>query len=195
MQVTLVCPTCQIEFLEFQSHANRRVYCSHSCRAGIMADGRKLCTECGEAKPLDQFHRRKDSPSGAVSKCRACSQERRRAKQRRRYEKDPTRVSRRIRGGGMTKADYEARVAVQGGLCQLCRCPPKGCVNLSIDHDHSTGRVRGLLCRSCNSALGMAKDDPKLLRVAATYLLDPPFAGLGLTDPRHNAKVAGSLRS
>jgi Recombination endonuclease VII. len=57
----------------------------------------------------------------------------------------------------------------QRGLCKIC-----GGVDthqsLSIDHDHSTGKVRGLLCSACNIGLGYFRDDPVLLEMAASYL-------------------------
>jgi hypothetical protein len=56
----------------------------------------------------------------------------------------------------------------QGGVCAV-----KGCGNygrLLIDHNHETGEVRGLLCYSCNTALGLSRDDPVRLRALALYV-------------------------
>lgn len=52
--------------------------------------------------------------------------------------------------------NYDEMFAVQNGLCAICDQPEtaKGKVNLGVDHDHTTGRVRGLLCVSCNRSLG-----------------------------------------
>lgn len=64
----------------------------------------------------------------------------------------------------------------QDNLCALCKQPermrhPKGGVKrLHVDHDHTTGAVRSLLCSACNSGLGMFKDDMELLQLAVKYL-------------------------
>lgn len=64
----------------------------------------------------------------------------------------------------------------QDGLCSICKQPPKEFSNqfrsrvLNVDHDHTTGRVRALLCGSCNLGLGKFNDDAALLRAAADYI-------------------------
>lgn len=72
---------------------------------------------------------------------------------------------------GITAADYGEILASQDGLCAICGKPPvEGSRKLVVDHDHSTGRVRGLIHYRCNSAIGFLDDDPNLLRAAANYL-------------------------
>jgi hypothetical protein len=72
---------------------------------------------------------------------------------------------------GLTVKTYDALLAKQSGLCAVCHGPAVGKGDqLSVDHDHMTGRVRGLLCHHCNAALGHLFDDPNLLRQAAIYL-------------------------
>ena len=73
----------------------------------------------------------------------------------------------RARRYGLSLADYRALQQRQGNACAICR---KVTRVLCIDHCHVTGRVRGLLCQRCNSALGFCADDPRLLRAALAYL-------------------------
>ena len=58
----------------------------------------------------------------------------------------------RARALGVTDEDYERLLTAQGGHCALCLTKPKS-RRLHVDHDHATGRIRGLLCQSCNTGL------------------------------------------
>ena len=70
---------------------------------------------------------------------------------------------------GITTIEFAGLVMAQGGRCAICREAPAG-KELAIDHDHATGKVRGLLCANCNLALGLLHDDPKLMLSAVEYL-------------------------
>jgi transposase-like protein len=75
---------------------------------------------------------------------------------------------------GISLDEYAVLKESQGGVCAICELPPKNGKTstsaLHVDHDHETGRVRGLLCQKCNPALGQFNDDPDLLERAASYL-------------------------
>lgn len=72
---------------------------------------------------------------------------------------------------GITIEDYDAMLVSQGFACAVCEAPPSACVQgtLSVDHCHSTGRVRGLLCDKCNRALGLLNDDMVLIARLLDY--------------------------
>ncbi|WP_073927128.1 endonuclease VII domain-containing protein [Streptomyces sp. CB03911] len=70
---------------------------------------------------------------------------------------------------GLEPHEYTAMVEEQRGLCLICETPQE---KLVVDHDHQTGKVRGLLCNSCNAALGFLRDRPEVALAAARYLLD-----------------------
>ncbi|WP_245738497.1 endonuclease VII domain-containing protein [Streptomyces sparsogenes] len=70
------------------------------------------------------------------------------------------------RSHGITEAERDALVASQAGVCCICLSAPAA----HVDHCHEKGRVRGVLCFSCNAALGQFKDRPDVIRRAATYL-------------------------
>lgn len=91
--------------------------------------------------------------------CRACARERSRERLTAKY--------------GLTVAAYEAVLQHQGHACAICHRPADDTpTSLHIDHDHTTGDVRGLLCYKCNSGLGLFGDSPELLLAAAEYLMD-----------------------
>lgn len=71
----------------------------------------------------------------------------------------------------LTIEQYDAMVLAQNGMCAICQGPPPGKFPLVVDHDHDTGRIRGLLCNTCNSLMGRWGDDPEILMAAARYLL------------------------
>jgi len=71
---------------------------------------------------------------------------------------------------GMTLEQYNALLLQQGGACKICRSKNAG-KELAVDHDHRTGKVRGLLCSGCNLGLGNFRDDPESLRLASIYLM------------------------
>lgn len=85
---------------------------------------------------------------------------------------DCRRLYARLRRHGLTYQRYQEILDAQGGMCALCEGPWRGWSgqNGHIDHDHKTGRVRGLLCGDCNTAIGRFGDDPVRLRRAAEYL-------------------------
>jgi hypothetical protein len=81
-----------------------------------------------------------------------------------------------LRRYGLTDKAFRAMFTAQGGACRICRLPFAVDRQVKIDHDHRdpTRRVRGLLCRDCNTALGMFRDSPPAMRTAMAYLTTRP---------------------
>lgn len=73
---------------------------------------------------------------------------------------------------GLTLEEFDSLLEKQGGHCAVCdrACEEDG-KHLSVDHDHETGKVRGLLCARHNHALGLCGDDPDVLMALASYLI------------------------
>jgi hypothetical protein len=72
---------------------------------------------------------------------------------------------------GITEGEYALLLDAHEGGCWICgRKPKKGGRRLHVEHDHKTGRVRGLACWKCNQGLQTYRDDPAKLRAAADYL-------------------------
>ncbi|GGU79075.1 recombination endonuclease VII [Streptomyces albospinus] len=115
--------------------------------------GHKQCRRCGEIKPHSEWHRNATASDGLSTRCKSC----RAAEGRAGYSK---------REYGISEADRDAMLKEQWGLCPICLESDA----VHVDHDHATGRVRGVLCFSCNAALGQFKDRPDALRRAAGYL-------------------------
>lgn len=79
---------------------------------------------------------------------------------------------------GISLEEYDILFQKQNGVCAICgknKKEQRGKRNdcLSIDHDHKTGKIRGLLCSTCNWGLGQFRDDPLLLLKAIEYLKKP----------------------
>lgn len=72
---------------------------------------------------------------------------------------------------GITLEQFRVVLAAQGNRCGICRAPEMGgSGQWHVDHDHASGKVRGILCRGCNVAIGAMRDNPDTLRAAIQYL-------------------------
>jgi hypothetical protein len=136
----------------------------------------KACTRCGRSKGFDEFGWKiTNGRKRRHAWCRMCCREYRTL-----HSKTPRGKRERRRAAikynfKLREDEYLAMMATQHGLCAICHRPETKVLHghipaLQIDHDHATGKVRGLLCWACNSALGKFEDDPERLRAAAAYL-------------------------
>lgn len=85
------------------------------------------------------------------------------------YHERQRKLFRRVRGFGAVKIEIiEAIWLAQDKKCAICSVSIE--LNDHVDHDHDTGKIRGILCENCNPGLGQFKDNPILLERAAIYL-------------------------
>lgn len=82
---------------------------------------------------------------------------------------------------GITLKDFNALVAAQDSCCAICK---KETPRLVVDHDHSSGMIRGLLCSQCNCGIGNFQDNPASLASAVNYILNPPTTNLQFTESK-----------
>lgn len=150
----------------------------------------KLCKRCGATKSLEDFHKDKKSKDGHCFYCKECNKSKTRAyyaeldktaeKQRgkQRSENGAYRDYQYQKKYGISLEEYNDLLEKQGGKCAICGITREECNDkraLPVDHDHETGHVRGILCHSCNRAIGLLKDSPENLRKAADYLENQPI--------------------
>lgn len=118
----------------------------------------KLCSQCGQLKAFSEFYTDKRTSTGCKAECKKCF----RARGREQHLK----VS-----YGITQEQYNDMLEVQEFACAICgHKDTMWKINLCVDHDHSTGKVRGLLCDPCNTAIGHLKDDPEIISKALAYV-------------------------
>jgi len=154
------CRTC---FREHAGHTKKKEYI-------ITEDGRE-CSECGKFQAWSEFHKRRDLSTGHTSSCKTC----RRKRTKRDTENGSIRNRELQRKYGIGLDEYLRMAGEQGDACAICGKTEKGIARgkiryWSVDHDHETGRVRGLLCQKCNMILGAAGDDVEILERAIAYL-------------------------
>lgn len=128
-------------------------------------DGKKVCCRCNIPKLTTAFYTISDTQNRryVMSYCKACYTKCKRAKTiRRKY--------------GLLVEEYDAIWTKQGGVCALCLKPETRKIQgtlavLTIDHDHNTGKVRGLLCTACNKAIGTLGDSIPAMQRVLDYML------------------------
>lgn len=125
----------------------------------------KTCTHCKKEKPFEAFYKDKKTKKGYMSKCKACLKL---------IDSPSAKKNRSLKFlYNLSLNQVTEMYMLQEGKCAICNVF-KPTYNthggLVIDHDHNTGKVRGLLCTNCNVLLGRAQDNIQLLHKAANYL-------------------------
>lgn len=142
--------------------------------------GSKQCTRCGKNFPLTSkyFYRNRKAKDGFRTVCKSC-----RGIQDNQYyklkknnlkikweneKKERARSKRLLATYGISEEEYKILLESQNNKCAICN-EEKNEI-LFVDHDHKTGEMRELLCRNCNSALGLIKESPYILRRMIRYI-------------------------
>ncbi len=127
----------------------------------------KVCSKCKQAKPIDDFNNDKYRLDGKRSACKVCriSEHAAHWQKMRKDRREGHRRTYYKKSLSFTNKDYERVFAQQGGVCAICKHPEivrrQGgkVLRLAVDHNHKTGKVRGLLCRRCNINLALLEDE------------------------------------
>jgi hypothetical protein len=141
----------------------------------------KFCKKCERDLPIDSFGKRSASPDGKMYECKECVIKKavKWAKENPKKFKETqkkylaTESAKRYKKNwrlqnsfGISLDEYEKMCANQYNKCAICAEE----VSLNVDHCHSNGHIRGLLCGCCNRAIGLLRDDVKILQSAINYL-------------------------
>lgn len=132
----------------------------------------KTCCKCKVKKPQSEFNKNSTKSDGLQNQCKSCNKIRVINK----YKNDPeTAAFKRFVRKLKTKfnisiEEYNTLKLKQNNCCAICDAQLETGMNSHLDHNHVTGKVRGLLCRWCNLMLGHAKDNTQTLKNAVEYL-------------------------
>jgi len=131
----------------------------------------KTCTSCLRVLETTDFHKNKTTIDGLCYLCKDCNSRKAKVWKKNNVEKNKTHHYQ--RKYGLTFADYGVILSQQNSRCAVCLTHFSDAQRgvLFVDHCHKTGKVRGLLCQNCNTAIGLLKDSPLFCTKAAEYLL------------------------
>jgi hypothetical protein len=183
--VWVQCSRCGKDILRNKSAAiknkSQTFYCSTEChvlsqREFSRLGDKKCCKKCNKIKKLDEFYQRRDyGLVGSVrSVCKQCASHK--SKEFRMMNPERQSVAARLRRYGLTDKRFNEMLKEQHGLCAICGRPgkrkAKWCkTGLFVDHIHSSGKIRGLLCHQCNTGIGSFRDDINVVKRCVEYLL------------------------
>jgi hypothetical protein len=137
----------------------------------------KVCTYCKVDKPISNFYPRKDRPGSVIANCKQCTKinnKRYRDPAHRKkwaakyYQKNKRKIG--LKKYGITVEQYQLKLDSQLGKCAICKKEPES-KRLFVDHNHSTNKVRGLLCSNCNFLIGLASESKETLQNSIEYLI------------------------
>jgi hypothetical protein len=138
----------------------------------------KKCNDCLTEKSVEEFYIKRIGKRGQnlyTSRCKVCQLDRNmknyynESPEKRKRRRDLCSASHLLRKFGLTTEEFSAMIEGQNNKCKICDCELE---QPQVDHNHTTGKVRGLLCKPCNMSLGLLKEDPKVLYNMISYIND-----------------------
>jgi len=160
----------------------------------------KICTKCKQEKPKSEFYKDNRYTGGLYCWCKQCEREyidqwrttkkgkesRKKSNKKSNKTKNTQDYRKKYRNGregkrankrsqlkilyGMTIEEYEKMLKEQNGKCAICKSRNNNGNSLHVDHNHTTGKIRGLLCHKCNTALGIVNESKTILLSMISYL-------------------------
>jgi hypothetical protein len=131
----------------------------------------KYCGTCKQTKPITEFANNKVKKDGLQERCKECTKTH--YQKTKHLRSKPSSEDKRrwlMSSYGLTVEAFNKMFSDQQGLCAICGTSEWGRPSPSIDHCHTSGKVRGLLCNNCNRGLGLFKDNFTFLMKAAHYV-------------------------
>jgi hypothetical protein len=129
----------------------------------------KKCLTCEKQKPKTEFYKCSHNKDGLYYQCKSCKKQydKLRHTKNPKYRKDNNLLNR----YGITLEDKERMIASQNGKCAICETELDNGKHTCVDHCHTTGKIRKILCKCCNIMIGHSKENPEILKKAIKYLL------------------------
>ena len=137
--------------------------------------GFKICPQCLVNLPVTCYYKNNQSTNNIMSWCKDCCKRLRPQNKdyfKKYYQENKIkrRASDRKRRYKVSEKEFQKQFFSQGSCCAICKTTDSGKQHWCVDHDHKTGIFRAVLCTSCNSMLGYAKDNSDTLKRAAAYI-------------------------
>jgi hypothetical protein len=169
MRTTKICRTCtkELHISDFREGRRRCIRCEEKTYAENWSSKTHItCNKCSVEKPISEYYK-------GHKRCKSCYSETYRDK-RPSYSEKKDYMLKYTYGKDFGLEQYENILQEQNEVCAICLNPNtngrKDSNSLYVDHNHSTGKVRGLLCSNCNRMLGLVGDNISTLQSAVLYL-------------------------
>lgn len=136
----------------------------------------KVCYGCQVEKPVESYSKSRKGKDGYQTKCKACHADYARKTQSLvlcsffSFSFSLRAIRHKMDRYGTTYSETLALLADSQGVCAICQTPFKSASGMHFDHDHATGKIRGVLCYPCNMMLGVARDSVQILGSGVAYL-------------------------